>query len=195
MVRRTVTVLAAATLMVLGGQQLAGAAFSDTTAATTAVRTIKVAPATSVRVDTSCTTTTRVIERTYRKNIYTGAFDQVGYSESWSTASSRSNVESDDTTTTWTSSTEYRTTRTIKDTELYATLRWKLSASPRVSGYRMTAHTTFGRLAMGETGPTSTSMTGQYDAEVVDYQARLSIDTLTDYGWTATSDLSNVVRC
>ena len=48
---------------------------------------------------------------------------------------------------------------------------------------------------MGETGPTATQMTAWYDADVVDYGARLSIDTLTDYGWTGTSVLSNTVRC
>ena len=89
---------------------------------------------------------------------------------------------------------QYSTTQTIKDTELYATARWDLSTSARVTGYRMTAHTSIGAVPIGDPGPIATSMTRQYDADFLQYRPRVSIDTLTDYGWTATS-ATVVVSC
>jgi len=197
-VRRTVTVLAAAILMVLGGHSIAGAAFSDTTSAmTTTVKTVTVQPPTSVRVETSCTTTTVETKRTYQVDPYTGTTTQVGYSQSTTMVTSKSNVESDTTVRTEGPGTnQYTITSTVKDTELYATLRWNSSTSPRVTGYRMTAWLNNGyAVGMGDAAVTATSMTGQYDASVTNYDARLSMVTLTSYGWTATSDLSNPVRC
>ncbi|MGY1823923.1 hypothetical protein [Geodermatophilus sp. SYSU D00079] len=194
--RRTLVLIALTLAVILGASIPANAGFSTTEALPTmSVGTATVAPATQVRVDTSCVTTTTVIKQTYRKDPYTGATTRTGYSESRTTGTSRSNVEGDTTTTQYSSPYDWTTTRTIQNTELYATLRWALSSSGRVAGYRMTAHTLYGQFPMGETGPTATSMTGNYDASVLSYNPQLSIDTVTDYGWVGTSALSNVVRC
>jgi hypothetical protein len=195
---RRAAVLLALTLAVIVGASLPAAATYKATEAlpTTTVGTVTVQPATNVRVDTECTTTTTVIRQTYRKNPYTGTTTRTGYSESSTTRRSTSNVERDSTTTTWTSSVEYTTTRTIEDTELAATGRWKASTSPGVTGYRLTAILDNGwAYPIVDAGPTATSETRHYDGEVVDLGARLEIVTLTRYGWTARSELSNVVRC
>ena len=195
--RRLLVLLALTVVAVLGaGSTAANATFSDSAALRSmSIGTGTVAPATNVRIETTCTTTTTVIQRTFHTTGW-GAVWQVGYSQTSSTITSRSNVESDVTTRTdGPSVNQYSTTQTIKDTELYATARWDLSTSSRVVGYRMTAHTTLGPVLIGEPGPVTTSMTRQYDAEVLQYQPRLSIDTLTDYGWVGTSQLTKPVTC
>jgi hypothetical protein len=195
-VRRTVVLLVLTVAVIVGATLPAQALFADTAAVTTTLGTRTVQPPTNVRVDTECTTTTTVIKQTYRVDPVTGATTRTGYSETSTTARSRSNVESDTTTTTWTSSTEYTTTRTIEDTELFATGRWQGSASPGVTGYRLAAILTGGwTYPLEDAGPNATTVTGHYDAEVVDLQARLAMVTLTSYGWTANSKLSNVVTC
>jgi hypothetical protein len=194
---RLLVLLALTVVAVLGaGSTAANATFSDAaTMSATTVGTGTVGPVTKVRIDTSCITTTTVIKRTYRTTA-TGTY-QIGYAETSSTATSTSNIEGDDTVTTPSSTNpaEYTSTRTIKDTELYATARWDLSTSARVTRYRMTAHTTFGPVLIGEPGSIATSMTRQYDAEVLQYRPQLSIDTLTDYGWIGTSKLTAPVTC
>ena len=195
--RRLLVLLALTVVAVLGaGSTAANATFSDSAALRSmSIGTGTVAPATNVRIETTCTTTTTVIQRTFHVTGW-GAVWQVGYSQTSSTATSKSNVESDVTTRTeGPGANQYSTTQTIKDTELYATARWDLSTSSRVVGYRMTAHTTLGPVLIGEPGPVATSMTRQYDAEVLQYQPRLSIDTLTDYGWVGTSQLTKPVTC
>ena len=193
---RALVVVAVVTCAVLAtGTSAANATFADSVPLRAmTVGTGTVAPATNVRVEVSCVTTTRVITRHYTR--YSWGSQQTGSSESITTVTSSSNVESVDTVQTegpaWN---QYSTTQTIRDTELYATLRWTSSPSTRVTGYRMTAHTVRGLYAMGEAAPTANRMTANYDADVVDYGARLSIDTLTGYGWTGTSALSNTVRC
>ena len=195
--RRLLVLLALTVVAALGaGSTAANATFSDSAALRSmSIGTGTVAPATNVRIETTCTTTTTVIQRTFHVTGW-GAVWQVGYSQTSSTATSKSNVESDVTTRTeGPGANQYSTTQTIKDTELYATARWDLSTSSRVVGYRMTAHTTLGPVLIGEPGPVATSMTRQYDAEVLQYQPRLSIDTLTDYGWVGTSQLTKPVTC
>jgi hypothetical protein len=193
-VRRTLVLLALTVTVVLGaGSTAANATFSDSAALSgVTVGTGTVAPATQVRVDTSCVTTTTVITRTFQT--YSWGTAQTGYSQTTTTATSRSNVESDVTTRTeGPGVNQYSTTQTIKNTELYATARWDLSTSARVTGYRMTAHTVYGPVTIGEPGPVTTSMTRQYDASVLSWNPRLSIDTLTDYGWIGTSQLTKAV--
>ncbi|MGY1641383.1 hypothetical protein ACI782_09650 [Geodermatophilus sp. SYSU D00703] len=195
-VRRTVVLLVLTVAVIVGAPLPAQALFADTTAVATTVGTRTVQPPTGVRVDTECTTTTTVIEQTYTVNPGLGTTTRTSYSEARSTAPSNSNVESDTTTTTWTSAVDYTTTRTIKDTELYATGKWKASATPGVTGYRLAAILNNGwTYPLEDAGPTATTVTGHYDAEVVDLQARLAMVTLTSYGWTANSELSNVVTC
>jgi hypothetical protein len=185
----------AATLLA-AGTTAANATFSDAAAApSVSVGTGTVAPATQVRVDASCLTTTTVIKRYYRAIPGGLGTSQYAQTQTSDTVPSSSNVQRDTTTTTWTNPTDFVTTQTIQDTELYATLRWTLSSAARVAGYGMTAHTSVGQFATGTTGPTATSMTGNYDASVTGWSPRLTIDTLTDYGWVGTSRSSNVVTC
>jgi hypothetical protein len=180
---RALVVVAALAVPVLGtGAPAANATFSDSAA-------------TQVRIDTSCITTTIVIQRTFQTTA-AGAVWQTSYSQTSSTATSKSDVESDVTTRTdGPGVNRYTTTQTIKDTELYATAHWDLSTSARVTGYRMTAHTIYGPVVIGEPGPVTTSMSRQYDAGVLSWNPRLSIDTLTDYGWIGTSQLTKPVTC
>ena len=177
------------------GSTAANAAFSDWVALPAmTVGTGTVAPATNVRVDVSCVTTTTVVKRTY--TVYGWGTRLTGYSAWSSTANATSNVESDVTTNEdGPAGNQYTTTRTMTNTELSASLKWTPSVSPRVTGYRMTAHTVVGDVDMGGTGPNATEMTAQYDADVVDYGATLTIDTVTDYGWIGTSKASNAVKC
>ena len=194
---RALVVVAALAVPVLGaGAPAANATFSDSAALKSmSVGTGTVAPATQVRIDTSCITTTIVIQRTFQTTA-AGVVWQTSYSQTSSTATSKSDVESDVTTRTdGPGVNRYTTTQTIKDTELYATAHWDLSTSARVTGYRMTAHTIYGPVVIGEPGPVTTSMSRQYDASVLSWNPRLSIDTLTDYGWIGTSQLTKPVTC
>ena len=193
---RALVVVAALAVPVLGaGAPAANATFSDSAALPSmSVGTGTVAPATRVRIDTSCITTTIVIKQTYTPNSW-GGYSQTGYSQTSTISTSKSDVESDETVRTDGLNGQYTTTRTIKDTELYATARWDLSTSARVTGYRMTAHTIYGPVVIGEPGPVTTSMSRQYDAGVLSWNPRLSIDTLTDYGWIGTSQLTKPVTC
>jgi hypothetical protein len=192
---RALVVVATLAVTVLGaGAPAANATLSDSVALSSmSVGTSTVAPVTQVRVETSCTTTTTVITRTFQT--YSWGTQQTSYSATSTTALSKSDVELDDTVRTDGANGQYTTTQTIKDTELYATARWNLSTSARVTGYRMTAHTIYGPVMIGEPGPITTSMTRQYDASVLSWNPRLSIDTLTDYGWIGTSQLTKPVTC
>ena len=194
-VRLLVATAVTASAVLVAGTTAASAAFSDSAALPAmTVGTGTVAPATNVRVDVSCITTTTVVKRTY--TTYGWVTSMTGYSVWSSTAGAKSNVESD--VTVWEDGpkgNQYTTTQTIKDTELHASLKWTRSVSPRVTGYRMTAHTVVGDFDMGGTGPNATEMTARYDADVVDFGATLTIDTVTDYGWIGTSKASNTVKC
>jgi hypothetical protein len=195
--RRCVLLLVLTVAVVLGASLPANALFADSAAPTVkpAIGTATVAGPTGVKIDTSCTTTTTVIKRVY--DTATNAL--LSSSQTATTASSSSNVESDTTVRTDDSPQvgQYTTTQTIKDTELFATLRWRASNSPGVTGYTMTAFLYGGAqtVDMGTAGPNDTSMTGQYDGSVMNYQAKLSMVTQTSYGWTAPGVLSNVVTC
>jgi hypothetical protein len=198
-IRRCALLLVLTVAVVLGASLPANALFTATAAPAVqpAISTLTVAGPTQVKIDTVCTTTTTVIKRVYNTDYY-GSSWQSSYSETSSTATSTSNVESDTTVRTdgpgWN---QYTTTQTIKDTELYATLRWKPSTSPGVTGYTMTAFLYGGAqtVDMGTAAPNATSFSSQYDASVVNYQARLSMVTQTSYGWTAPGNMSNIVTC
>lgn len=194
--RRCVLLLVLTVAVVLGASLPANALFSDTAAPATrpAIGTLTVEGPGNVRVDTSCTTTTTVVKRVYRMSDNV----QLSYQETRTTADASSNVESyswsraDNTPTAG----QYTTTETIQDTTLYATARWKASTTPRVTGYAMTAFLNNGyRVEIGTAAATATSYADSYDASVVDLGVRLSMVTLTSYGWTAPGNMSNVVTC
>ena len=197
-IRRSVLLLVLTVAVVLGASLPANAVFADSTTPVTtqAISTVTVEGPGNVRVETSCTTTTTVIKRVYQYDSWGNTW-QVGYSQESSAASSRSNVESSSTVRTegpaWN---QYTVTQTVKDTTLYATARWKGSSTPRVTGYTMTAFLNNGyAVPIGTAAPSATSYSDSYDASVVDLGARLSMVTVTAYGWTAPGNLSNVVTC
>lgn len=194
--RRCVILLVLTVAVVLGASLPANALFSDTAAPATrpAISTLTVQGPGNVRVDTSCTTTTVVTKRTYRVDAW-GNATQTDYGQWTTTADSDRNVESDTTVRTEEPN-GYTLTRTVKDTTLHATARWNRSSSPGVTGYRMTVFFANGMTyPMDNVPASSTSMSDSYDAGVVDLGARLSMVTLTSYGWTAPGNLSNVVTC
>ncbi len=196
--RRILALTTLTLALILGTGLTANATYVDAAALPqTAVTTTTVLPPDRVRVDTSCTTTTTVIKRTYQTDPLTGTTTQVAYSQTTTTSSAKSNVESNTTSSAPGPGTnQYTTTQTIEDTMLYATLRWSPSTSTGVTGYRMTAFMSNGySVGMGDATATQTSLTGQYDASVLNYNVLLGMVTLTSYGWTAPSALSNVVRC
>jgi hypothetical protein len=194
--RRCVLLLVLTVAVVIGASLPANALFADTAAPATApsVTTAVVTGPSQVKVDTACTTYTRVIKRVY--DMYTNA--QLGYSDTTTSAASTSNVESNTTVRTDNSPVagQYTVTQTIKDTTLYATARWKGSPTPRVTGYSLTAFLANGaRYDLGTAAPTATSLTGQYDASVLSFRPVLSMVTITAYGWTAPGTMSDVVTC
>jgi hypothetical protein len=194
---RALVVLAVLAVTVLGtGTTAAKAGFSDSAALrSVSVGTGTVAPAMKVRVDARCETTATEVRRVYRVDSL-GNRTLVSSSTPVTTTSTARGDEggTTQTTTNGPGPDEVTVTTVTKDTELYATARWDLSTSARVTGYRMTAHTSIGAVPIGDPGPIATSMTRQYDADVLQYRPRVSIDTLTDYGWTATS-ATVVVSC
>lgn len=193
--RRVVLLLVFTATALLGAVLPANATFADSAVATTApVSTLAVAGPGNVRVDTSCATTTTVIKRVYQQSTNV----LMSTSQTTTTAPSTSNVESDTTVRTEDDPVggRYTLTQTIKNTTLYATAKWNRSDSPGVTGYRMTVFFANGQTyPMNDVPASSNQMADSYDASVVNLGARLSMVTLTSYGWTAAGDLSNVVTC
>ncbi|MGY1623121.1 hypothetical protein ACI789_13055 [Geodermatophilus sp. SYSU D00965] len=195
-VRRTLVLLVLTVAVVVGASLPAQALFADTAAAPAmSLGTLTVQPPTSVKVDTSCLTTTVVTRRTYTSN-YWGGSTQTGYSQSTTTQTSRTNVDSTATTRTdgpgWN---EYTITTTSKNTELYATASWKPSTSANVSGYQMVAHLGNGDVFTFAQSANATSMSANADADYLSTNLQLTIDTVTTYGWTASSALSKTLTC
>ena len=191
--RRCVLLLVLTVSVVLGASLPANALFSATAqpARQPAFGTLTVSGPGSVQVATSCETTTVVTKHTYRID-RSGNAVQTDYGRWTSTADSDRNVESDTTVRTEEPN-GYTLTRTVKDTTLHATATWNRSSTPGVTGYRMTVFLADGTThPMGDAPASSTSLSRSYDAAVVDRQARLSMVTLTSYGWTAPGALSNV---
>ena len=78
-----------------------------------------------------------------------------------------------------------------------ATVRWPAGDAPRgVSGYRVTAHLNNGTSAVvAETGSAARSYSTTFDRAYLQYQPRVTVSTLTSYGWTADSPRSAVISC
>jgi hypothetical protein len=161
---------------------------------TTLVTTTVVAPA-WVSVNDSCTTTTTVVRRTVRTDPVTGVQTQTPYSSTSANAASSSNVQSSTTTTAaGPGLNETTTTTTTKNTMLTVSASWGASGSRGVNGYLVTAHLGDGSsFPMAQTTALSTSDT--VDADALVYQPRLSVTTLTSYGWTAQSAISGIISC
>ncbi|TFV52733.1 hypothetical protein [Blastococcus sp. TF02A-35] len=82
-----------------------------------------------------------------------------------------------------------------------ATVNWTASTTPttptgRVTGYRVMAHLNTGQsVVLGETDAAGRTMSQRVDRAYLNYQPRVSIITLTSYGWTAESPRSAVLTC
>lgn len=186
----TVGVIAAASLP-------AWAAYSDSARVTTTIATTTVAAPASVTVSDSCTTTTTVVKRTVYTDPTTGAQTQTSYSSTTTSATSTSNVQSSTSSTVAGPGTyETTTTTTTKNTDLSVSVSWAASGSRGVNGYVVNAHLADGTVyPMAQTAPGTLFTSAAVDADNLVYQPRLSVTTLTTYGWTAQSALTGYISC
>jgi hypothetical protein len=84
----------------------------------------------------------------------------------------------------------------VATTTVHAKIEWWRSASPRVTGYRVTAHLNDGTsYVMATTDATADEVFGNPPHAYLQYQPRFTVTTLTAYGWTAESARSNVLTC
>jgi hypothetical protein len=193
---RRIVVLIALTVAVIAGASVpAWADFADSVTLSTTIATTTVAAPATVTLNDSCTTATTVVKRTVYTNPSTGQQTQTAYSSTTTYASSTSNVQSSTTTTAagpgWNETT---TTTTTKNTDVTVSASWPASGSRGVNGYVVTAHLADGTTyPMAQTTALTTSQT--VDADNLAYQPRLSVTTLTSYGWTAQTAISGVISC
>jgi hypothetical protein len=193
---RRILILSVLTVAVIAGASLpAWAAYSDTAKVSPTIVTATVAAPAWLSVNDSCTTATTVVNRTVYTNPSTGQQTQTAYSSTTTYASSTSNVQSSTTTTAagpgWNETT---TTTTTKNTDVTVSASWPASGSRGVNGYVVTAHLADGTTyPMAQTTALTTSQT--VDADNLAYQPRLSVTTLTSYGWTAQTAISGVISC
>ncbi len=78
-----------------------------------------------------------------------------------------------------------------------ATVTWPASTTARgVTGYRVMAHLNNGTsVVMAETDAATRTANARVDRWYLNYQARISVSTLTSYGWTAETPRSAVLSC
>jgi hypothetical protein len=195
---RRILILSVLTVAVIAGASVpAWASYADSTTVSTTIVTTTVAAPARLTVNDSCTTTTTVVRRTVRTDPYTGVQTQTAYSSTSISAASSSNVQSSATSTVagpgWNETT---TTTTTKNTDLTVSASWPASASRGVSGYLVTAHLADGTsYPMAQTAAGTLSTSATVDADNLAYQPRLSVSTLTSYGWTAQSTISGYLSC
>lgn len=77
------------------------------------------------------------------------------------------------------------------------TVSWPASTTPRgVVGYRVMAHLNNGQsVVMGQTDAANRTVSARVDRSSLGYQPRISVRTLTSYGWTAETPRSAVLAC
>ena len=82
-------------------------------------------------------------------------------------------------------------------TTLNAKVSWSASTTARgVTGYLVTAVFSDGtRYPVAQVAASTTSISGDYDAYYATQNIRVTVTTLTSYGWTAESAPSAVIRC
>jgi hypothetical protein len=197
-IRRVLTVVGLAIAVVIGASLPATATYSDSEARTTTIATETVAAPASVTIDDRCTTTTTTVRRTVYTNPTTGVQTQTAYSSTSSTVDSTSNVQGTTSSTVAGPGLYETTTTTItRNTDLHVTGSWPASTTSRgVSGYLVNAHLVDGSVfPMAQTTPTVLTTSASVDADYLAYQPRLSVTTLTTYGWTATTAPSRVITC
>jgi hypothetical protein len=82
-------------------------------------------------------------------------------------------------------------------TTLHAKVSWKLSTTTRgVTGYRVTAWFADGSsYHIGDVGTTTTSIAMDVDGSYANQNIRVTVTTLTSYGWTTESVKSGAITC
>jgi hypothetical protein len=195
--RRILTLIGLTVAVIAGASLPASATYADTAAVATTIATGTVAAPASVTVNDTCTTTTTVVRRTVYTNPGTGEQIQTAYSSTTTYAASTSNVQGATTTTVaGPGPNETTTTTTTKNTDLSVTASWAASGSRGVSGYLVTAHLNDGSTyQMAQTIPSVLTTGTTVDADYLSFQPRLSVTTLTNYGWTATTAQTPVLSC
>ena len=196
---RRILILTDLTVAVIAGGSLpASAEYADSAALpTTTIATGTVAAPSSVTVNDSCATTTTTVKRTVYTDPVTGVQTQTAYSSTSSTESSTTNVNYySSTTVSGPGAYETTTTTVNKNTNLHVTASWTASASRGVSGYLVSAHLNdLPVYPMAQTAPTVLTAGAAVDADYLAYAPRLSVTTLTTYGWTATTVPTPVLSC
>lgn len=196
-IRRGALLVGLTGTVVIGASVPAWAAFSDLVTVPTTITTVTVAAPATVKVNDSCTTTTTVVKRTVYTNPSTGVQTQTAYSSTTTYATSSTNVQGSTTSTVaGPGANETTTTTTTKNTDVAVTISWSASGTRGVSGYLVTAYLNNGAaypMTQTTAGTLSTSQT--VDADNLALQPRLSVSTLTSYGWTAQSALTGYVTC
>jgi hypothetical protein len=78
-----------------------------------------------------------------------------------------------------------------------ATISWSGSTTPRgLTGYRVVATFNDGSTSLlGETDAGTRTMTVTSDTSTLQYQPRITVTTLTSYGWSTESAPSGVLAC
>jgi hypothetical protein len=196
-VRRGLLLVPLTVAAVFGASVPAWAAFGDPVTIPTRVTTITVAAPATVTVNDSCTTSTTVVRRTVYTDPTTGVQTQTAYSSTTTYAASSTNVQSSTSSSVaGPGANETTTTTTTKNTDLTVTASWTASASRGLSGYLVNAHLNNGTVyAMAQTAPGTLSTSQTVDADNLVYQPRLSVTTLTSYGWSTQSALTGYVSC
>jgi hypothetical protein len=196
---RRILILTGLTVAVIAGASLpASADFADVAPVpTTTVATGTVAAPASITVNDSCATTTTTVKRTVHTDPVTLVQTQTAYSSTSSTSTSTSNVNYYSSTSAAGPGLNETTTTTVtQNTTLTVTASWAASASRGVSGYLANAHLVDGSVVpMAQTAATVTTTSGAVDADYLAYAPRLSVTTLTTYGWTATTAQTPVLSC
>ena len=77
------------------------------------------------------------------------------------------------------------------------TVSWPASTTQRgVSGYRVTAYLNDGTTAVvGQTAAATRSLSATVSSAYMSYQPRVTVTTLTSYGWSTESARSAVISC
>jgi hypothetical protein len=195
-IRRALILTGLTMAVVISATVPASATFADTAAVSHTVSTGTVAAPAGVTVNDYCTTTTTTVRQTVRTDPVTLVATTTSYSSTSTTVASTSNVQSSTSSSVAGPGVNETTTTTVtKNTALYVTVNWPASTTQRgVTGYLVNAHLNNASVyAMAQTAGLTTS--ADVDADYLYYQPRLSVTTLTSYGWTATSALTAVLSC
>ena len=97
------------------------------------------------------------------------------------------------TTTYWSSINGVTSTWTT--TTMQAKVSWKASTTPRVTNYVIVAHFGGGQVVIDEVPASVTSLTETVDGSYSNKDIRVTVTAKTDYGWTAESQKSGVIKC